>query len=69
MLLFLQAHALAQEVKGRILDASTKEVIPFAHIVLINTHKGTVANQNGEFNFWGCLYKIDKEKHFAIQNP
>ena len=51
LLLFLQAHALAQEVKGRIRDASTKEVIPFAHIVLVNTHKGTVANQNGEFNF------------------
>ena len=51
LLLFLQSYSLAQEVKGRVLDASTKEAIPFAHIVLVNTHKGTVANQNGEFNF------------------
>ena len=38
------------EMTGRVIDATTRRPIPYAHISLANTSKGTVTNNSGYFN-------------------
>lgn len=52
LLLLCQSYLLysyGQVVKGTILDAITKEAIPFVSVYYDQTFKGTVADQNGNF--------------------
>ncbi|WP_103666005.1 DUF5686 and carboxypeptidase-like regulatory domain-containing protein [Gracilimonas amylolytica] len=37
-------------IEGRIADAETGEPLPAAHIVIKDTYKGTISNQDGEFS-------------------
>lgn len=37
-------------IEGRIVDAETGEPLPAAHIVIKDTYKGTISNQDGEFS-------------------
>ena len=48
---FYSASGQGYEVSGRIMDASTEEVIPFANIALKEVYKGTASNAVGEFSF------------------
>jgi hypothetical protein len=36
-------------VKGKVIDNSTKKVIPYANIYLLNSNIGTISNNDGEF--------------------
>ena len=50
--IFFSVSAYAQSlVKGRIVDASTRQPVSGAHIVLENGKKGTVSGKNGVFRF------------------
>jgi len=42
------------DIKGKILDASTDQTVPFANIAIADIFKGTSSNMNGEF-----LLKLD----------
>ena len=43
--------ALAQrQVTGKIVDAETGEPLPAAHVIIKDTYKGTISNQDGEFS-------------------
>jgi len=43
--------ALAQrQVTGKIIDAETGEPLPAAHVIIKDTYKGTISNQDGEFS-------------------
>ncbi|HBQ58056.1 MAG TPA: hypothetical protein DD671_00060, partial [Balneolaceae bacterium] len=43
--------ALAQQkVSGKIVDAETGEPLPAAHVIIKDTYKGTISNQDGEFS-------------------
>ncbi|HSI74981.1 MAG TPA: carboxypeptidase-like regulatory domain-containing protein [Lunatimonas sp.] len=50
-LLFLGFLGTAQQISisGRIVDGSTKEVLPFASIFINNSMQGTVSDENGQF--------------------
>ena len=48
---FYSASGQGYEVSGRIMDANTEEVIPFANIALKEVYKGTASNAVGEFSF------------------
>lgn len=51
---FVHLFCIAQEsisVKGTVLDKSSNKIIPYAHISIINSSKGTISNLNGEFEF------------------
>ena len=37
-------------ITGKIIDASTREVIPYVNVLVVGTNIGTVSNENGEFN-------------------
>lgn len=39
-----------QKVSGKIVDAETGEPLPAAHIIIKDTYKGTISNQDGEFS-------------------
>ena len=45
--------AQAQEIKGVVIDATSKEIVPSATIIIEYTDKTdrTVSNENGEFYF------------------
>jgi hypothetical protein len=51
----VQAHLLhAQEqqiIRGIIMDETTRQPVPYAHLQIHHTHQGTVANQEGAFSF------------------
>ena len=40
-------------VKGRVIDATTLEALPYAHIFINQTTKGTVSDENGNFSLDG----------------
>lgn len=50
-LLFITTISFAQRtiVKGVVIDAATKEFLPFVNLVFMNTKVGTVTDINGEF--------------------
>lgn len=37
-------------ITGKIVDAETGEPLPAAHVIIKDTYKGTISNQDGEFN-------------------
>ena len=43
------SYCLSQKIAGTVLDYSSKEVIPFTHVIVNNTNRGTITNENGEF--------------------
>jgi hypothetical protein len=45
------AQSLTQTVKGKVVDEATRQPLPFANVVVLNTEPllGTVTNANGEF--------------------
>jgi hypothetical protein len=44
-------HAKAQhQVVGKIVDAETGEPLPAAHVIIKDTYRGTISNQDGEFS-------------------
>ncbi len=45
----LHSAALAQTLKGTVLDARTGDPLPSANIVVKNTYTGTISNADGEF--------------------
>lgn len=45
----LQLFAQGNQASGTIMDAETKESLPFANIGVLGTHKGTVSNSEGNF--------------------
>ncbi|ELR68890.1 hypothetical protein C900_05583 [Fulvivirga imtechensis AK7] len=45
------------EITGAIIDANTKEPVPYVHVVNKNSHKGTVSNTEGRF--WMVMDKTD----------
>lgn len=47
----LRANAQSGTIKGRVVDASTSQPLPYASIYFNNTTLGTVTAVNGEFNF------------------
>ena len=49
-LLFLPVFLFGQTYSGNIIDQSTKEVIPFVNIGILNKTIGTVSNLNGKFS-------------------
>ena len=51
LLLTAFTEAAAQTtVTGRIADAETGEPLPAAHVIIKDTYKGTISNQDGEFS-------------------
>ncbi|MDR9418117.1 DUF5686 family protein [Gracilimonas sp.] len=51
LFLFGVHELMAQNVvKGRIIDAETGETLPSAHVIIKDTYKGTISNQDGEFS-------------------
>ncbi len=46
---FLQLFSQTGEIRGKVLDATTKETLPFANIFINNTTLGTAADENGHF--------------------
>lgn len=50
--LFINTFSFAQtaQLLGRVVDASSRETLPFANIFINNTTIGTAANENGEFD-------------------
>lgn len=53
-------------VSGSISDFETKEPIPFAHIKISNSSKGTVSNQDGEFEI--ILENDDLENEIIVSS-
>ena len=50
LLLFIFNTSLqAQTVQGKVIDANTRESIPFVSLGIIGTNTATVTNENGEF--------------------
>lgn len=52
VLLFCSVFILAQDlgaVKGKIIDNTTREVLPFANVIIAGTEIGSTTNENGEF--------------------
>lgn len=45
------AHAQDIEISGKVIDAESKERIPFANIALKEIYKGTASNSLGDFSF------------------
>ena len=39
-----------QRVEGKIVDAETGDPLPAAHVIIKDTYKGTISNQDGEFS-------------------
>lgn len=60
--LLASAAVLAQtaQVKGRILDSKTREVLPFANVFINNTTIGTAADANGDFLLKNVPYGISE---------
>lgn len=48
--LFPNVNLAQQQVQGTITDAETGEPLPSAHIIIKDTYKGTISNQDGEFS-------------------
>ncbi len=48
-------------VKGKIIDANTKEPVVFANIIITGTNTGTITNTNGEFSI-----KVPEEKDSLV---
>ena len=48
---FIPANAQNIEISGIVIDADTKEPIPFVNIALKEIYKGTASNDLGEFYF------------------
>ncbi len=47
-------HSYAQQIKGKVIDATTSESLPFTNVVIVNDHssdafKGTVTDMDGNF--------------------
>ncbi len=55
------AFAQMAEVKGKVVDTETNELLPYASILLGGTTRGTVTNSDGEF-----IFKIEPGKHTLI---
>ena len=57
ILLFLSNSLFAQDftgdLYGRIIDASTKQPIPFANVIVIGTNNGAAADEDGYFTITG----------------
>lgn len=52
LLSVLMSHAIllpAQQVSGVVIDAASREIMPFVSIAVVGSTYGTVSNQNGEF--------------------
>lgn len=50
-LVFSISNAFAQvKISGKIVDASTNEGLPAAHVIIEGTYIGTIANEDGEFS-------------------
>ncbi|MDZ7808698.1 MAG: DUF5686 family protein [Gracilimonas sp.] len=50
ILLSLTSLSAQHKIEGRIADAETGEPLPAAHIVIKDTYRGTISNQDGEFS-------------------
>lgn len=50
MLILCSTIALGQSVTGQVLDADTKEPIPFANVVWVGTSQGTSTDADGRFS-------------------
>ncbi|MEX0608401.1 MAG: DUF5686 family protein [Balneolaceae bacterium] len=48
-LLFNSETVAQRQVTGKIVDAKTGEPLPSAHVIIKNTYKGTISNEDGEF--------------------
>ncbi len=53
-----------QEINGQILDADTKEPLPFATVKIANTQKGVVSDANG---FFSLVDVCGEEVHLEVQ--
>lgn len=40
----------AFEIKGLLLDSATKTALPYANIYILNSHKGMISNEKGQFS-------------------
>ncbi|SMO82852.1 DUF5686 and carboxypeptidase-like regulatory domain-containing protein [Gracilimonas mengyeensis] len=50
LLLIVPLQSRAQQtIEGTVLDAETGETLPSAHVIIKDTYKGTITNQDGEF--------------------
>ncbi|MEX0719318.1 MAG: DUF5686 family protein [Balneolaceae bacterium] len=49
ILLFHSQASAQRQVSGKIVDAKTREPLPSAHIIIKDTYKGTISNQDGEY--------------------
>ena len=49
LLMLLPISLVAQNIKGKLTDASG-EVLPFMNVVVQGTTNGTTSNENGEFS-------------------
>jgi hypothetical protein len=58
---FSQKHESAVTLKGRVVDAQTKETIPFAYIQIVNTTNGTTTDVDGNFTLTTNML------HFSIK--
>ncbi len=50
-LIFFPLLVCSQTIKGKVIDAETKEPLPYANIVLLSKNKGVTTNEDGLYSF------------------